>query len=495
MNGHRQPGSPFIAAALVVAAFAVPRTGGAQVTLQHLPILLALSTGILVSMIFTGYSTSGTPLNSFPLAVSLAVILHGTVESSLIFALVAGMGSLFLESRQGLARTQGRRGAFDLFASVFLLCRLTAFIHLLLIQRVPGLPGCFAALILLTGFTAAAMRFLPVPPELRTRRPAPLLFNLFPLPMVIPVLEARNDPQSLLAPLAGTVFLLGVVQVGAFLLTTRRRALERSMDMERALADLTAGLTSAGTGAAALKMLVESLLRGSGASRVTAGRGNLSMSLPVHNVYSACSVSRSLSGLWAVLEFPAVPLVNPERVDAFLTRTAVMLEWILVTETINRETWETVETLVLSLERTDSRLAEFSKGVAATVSELAEAMGFDSWSVNSLRVASLLHAGAEAITGGLGRQGVSDNESASLPPVTLDALKYHNEFWDGSGPQGLKGADIPTGARILAVGVNWEKALTSGGVKEAVRAMRMGSGLLYDPSITALLLESRAGRS
>lgn len=495
MTRFRPTGSPFIAAALFTAALALPLTTGVPLALQHLPMLLALSTGILVSMIFTGYSTSGTPLNSFPLSVSFAVSLLGSIEASLVYALVAGAGSLFLESRQGLERTQGRKGAVELFASVFLVCRLTAFIHSLIIGPGSDLLRSFLALILLTALTVTAMKFLPAPRELRTGLQAPMLFNLVPLPMVIPVLEARNDPETLLVPLAGAVFLVGVVQVGAFLLTTRRRALERSMDMERALADLTAGLSTAGTGASALKIMVENLLRGSGASRVTVTRGNLSMSLPVQPVFSACSVSRSLSGLSAVLEFPVMPLVNPERVDAFLTRTAVMLEWMLVTETITRETWESVETLVLSLERTDQNLADFSKRVASTVSGIAEAMGFDTWSINSLRVASLLHAGAAAITGGLGDQDVPGLESMSLPPITLDALRHRDECWDGSGPKELSGEDIPIGARILAVGINWERAFAAGGLKEAVRAMRMGSGLLYDPSIADLLLETGAGRS
>ena len=264
--------------------------------------------------------------------------------------------------------------------------------------------------------------------------------------------------------------------------------------MERALAELTAELSTAGSAAEALKLMLEKLLKGSGASRVTVSSGNLSMSLPVKPVPAACTVGRSLSGLSAVLDYPVMPLVSPERVDAFLTRTAVMLEWIVVSESIARETWESIEALVLSLEKTDEKVAEFSKRVAATVTELAGRLGFDSWSINSLRVASLLHAGSAAIMGGLGNEEPQVISSMGLPPLTIDALRYHCECWDGTGPGGMSGEGIPIGARILAAGIGWEKAHAAGGLKEAFRAMRMAGGQLYDPSLTSLILELWSGR-
>jgi len=495
-QNQSRPASPFIAAALLAAALCAgtPRADG--ISLQQLPVMLALSSCLLVSVLFTGNSASGSPLNAFPFALSMAVTLQGSMQAAIVFALVTGYGTFFLESSRGGERKHGRKRAFELFASVFLLSRVLSFTRFRLegADFLHGLPMNILSLVLLTGLAMAGMWLLPAPRELRTHWNAHVLFNLIPMPMVIPVLEARDDPESLLIPLAGTVFLVGIVQLGAFLLTTRRRAIERGMDMERALAELTTELSTAGSVATALKMMLEKMLKGSGASRVTVTNANLSMSLPVKPSPSACTVSRSLAGLTAVLDYPVMPLVSPERVDAFLTRTAVMLEWIVVSESITRETWESIEALVLSLEKTDEKVADFSKRVAATVTELAERLGFDSWSVNSLRVASLLHAGSEAIMGGLGNEEPQAIKSMGLPPLTIDALRYHGECWDGTGTNGLSGEGIPISARILAAGIGWEKAFAAGGLKESSRAMRMASGLLYDPALTSLLLELKSGR-
>jgi hypothetical protein len=485
-----------MAAGLLAAAFAISTPSTGNITLQQLPVMLALSACLLVSVVFTGNSASGSPLNAFPFTLAMSVTLQGSIQAAFVFAMISGAGSVFLESSRGGERLHGRKRAIELFASVFLLSRVisvtrfwlegTDFIH--------GLPMHILSLVFLTGCAIAGLRVLPAPRELRTHWNTQVLYNLIPMPMVIPLLEARDDPESLLIPLAGTVFLVGIVQLGAFLLTTRRRAIERGMDMERALTELTADLPKAGSVAAALKMMLEKLHKGSGASRVTVSHGGLSMSLPVKPSPSTCTVSRTLAGLTAVLDYPVMPLVSPERVDAFLTRTAVMLEWIVVSESITRETWESIEALVLSLEKTDEKAAVFSKRVATTVTELAGWLGFDSWSVNSLRVASLLHAGSVAIMGGLGNEEPKVIRSMGLPPLTIDALRHHGECWDGSGPHGLSGEGIPMGARILAAGIGWEKAFAAGGLKEACRAMRMASGLLYDPALTSLLLESGSGR-
>ena len=69
-------------------------------------------------------------------------------------------------------------------------------------------------------------------------------------------------------------------------------------------------------------------------------------------------------------------------------------------------------------------------------------------------------------------------------------MKHHHESWDGTGyPDGLKGEDIPFGARILAV-VDCFDALTSDRPyrraltnEAAIAILRERSGNMYDPRV------------
>lgn len=91
---------------------------------------------------------------------------------------------------------------------------------------------------------------------------------------------------------------------------------------------------------------------------------------------------------------------------------------------------------------------------------------------------------------------------AATPPLAPAApiVRYHHERWDGEGyPSGLKGAEIPTGARILAV-VEYYDALTSSApndvffserdnvnlsAEEAYKVLQENAGRLFDPELVA----------
>ena len=83
-------------------------------------------------------------------------------------------------------------------------------------------------------------------------------------------------------------------------------------------------------------------------------------------------------------------------------------------------------------------------------------------------------------------------------PFLRDLYKmilYHHEHYDGNGyPDGLRGEQIPLGARILHVADAFE-AMTSNrpyrtslGRTEAIRRLRQESGKQFDPSIIAAFL-------
>ena len=116
-------------------------------------------------------------------------------------------------------------------------------------------------------------------------------------------------------------------------------------------------------------------------------------------------------------------------------------------------------------------------------------MPLDSPALEKIRQHVLM--GAE-VAGELPRRDVSE------------IVKHHHENYDGSGyPKGLKGAQIPVGARIVAVAEAFE-SMTAGGVpypgrlpaSEAIEAVRRQSGQAFDPQVVdaflALQAESKA---
>ena len=88
--------------------------------------------------------------------------------------------------------------------------------------------------------------------------------------------------------------------------------------------------------------------------------------------------------------------------------------------------------------------------------------------------------------------------AGDVAPIIL----AHHEHWDGRGyPSGLKGEQIPLGARIIAV-VDAYDAMTSDrpyrkslGLVEAVRRLKASSGTQWDPHVVEVFLELlHAGR-
>src|SRR5271168_3855760 len=133
--------------------------------------------------------------------------------------------------------------------------------------------------------------------------------------------------------------------------------------------------------------------------------------------------------------------------------------------------------------------------------------------VAALRAAAVLHdigklAVPEHILSKPGRLTVEEFEKMKIHPIVggeiLEQVRFpypvvpivraHHEKWDGSGyPQGLKGDEIPIGARILSVvdcldavasNRKYRKALP---LDEAMAVVAAGAGTQYDPQIVEIL--------
>lgn len=128
-----------------------------------------------------------------------------------------------------------------------------------------------------------------------------------------------------------------------------------------------------------------------------------------------------------------------------------------------------------------------------------------------------------AILHDLGKIGISDNvllkktqltkkefdEIKKHPQIAADIIRpiqfmhdiiplilYHHEHWDGKGyPAGLKGEEIPIGARIISIADVYQ-ALTSNRPyrkafrkKEAMQMIKENSGTQFDPTIVDIFLK------
>jgi len=77
----------------------------------------------------------------------------------------------------------------------------------------------------------------------------------------------------------------------------------------------------------------------------------------------------------------------------------------------------------------------------------------------------------------------------------VSSILHHHERWDGGGyPDGLKGEEIPLGARILAIADSFE-AMTSArpyrsalSREEVVRELRQGAGIQFDPYLVEVFI-------
>jgi putative nucleotidyltransferase with HDIG domain len=179
-------------------------------------------------------------------------------------------------------------------------------------------------------------------------------------------------------------------------------------------------------------------------------------------------------------------------------------------EQLNRLYLSTIETLAMAIDAKDQITHGHIRRVQAYAVGLANRVGVnDENSIKAIEAAALLHdmgklAVPEYILNKPGKLTPAEFEKMKLhasvgadilssidfPYPVVPIVRHHHENWDGSGyPTGLKGTDIPIGARILAV-VDCFDALTSDrpyrpklSDEDALRILKQRRGTMYDPLI------------
>ena len=173
----------------------------------------------------------------------------------------------------------------------------------------------------------------------------------------------------------------------------------------------------------------------------------------------------------------------------------------------------TIEALALAIEAKDHTTHEHLQRVRIYAIEVAKELGVNGPELEALHAAALLHdigklAVPEHIISKPGRLtpeefekmkihtlvGAEILERVRFPYPVVPIVRAHHEKWDGSGyPLGLKGAEIPVGARILSA-VDYLDALASDRqyrralpLREVMQKLAAEAGKSFDPKVVDVL--------
>lgn len=173
----------------------------------------------------------------------------------------------------------------------------------------------------------------------------------------------------------------------------------------------------------------------------------------------------------------------------------------------------TIEALALAIEAKDQNTHSHLHRVRTYAVELGKDLGMGTQDLDALRAGALLHdigklAVPDHIINKPGRLTPEEFEKMKIHPIVgagivekvafpypvTSIVRSHHEKWNGAGyPDGLKGEQIPLGARVLAV-VDCLDALTSdrqyrraASLEDAMKIIAEESGLSFDPSVVDVL--------
>ena len=174
---------------------------------------------------------------------------------------------------------------------------------------------------------------------------------------------------------------------------------------------------------------------------------------------------------------------------------------------------QTIEALALAIEAKDHTTHEHLQRVRVYAIEVARELGLTEAEIEALQAASVLHdigklAVPEHIISKPGKLTPEEFEKMKIHPIigaeileqvdfpypVVPIVRAHHEKWDGSGyPYGLKGEEIPIGARILTA-VDCLDALASDRqyrralpLDEAMARVAQEAGSAFDPKVVAIL--------
>src|SRR5215467_11336389 len=237
------------------------------------------------------------------------------------------------------------------------------------------------------------------------------------------------------------------------------------------------------------------------------------------NYFSGASLAALIVTYTKSIDFSTLLIFIPLLVITYFTFRTVMGRFDDSTkhlEQLNRLYLSTIETLAMAIDAKDQITHGHIRRVQAYAVGLARHIGVkDEALIKAVEAAALLHdmgklAVPEYILNKPGRLTEAEFEkmklhasvgadilsAISFPYPVVPIVRHHHEHWDGTGyPTGIRGTDIPIGARILAV-VDCFDALTSDrpyrpklSDEEAIAILMQRRGSMYDPLIVDTFIE------
>ncbi len=182
---------------------------------------------------------------------------------------------------------------------------------------------------------------------------------------------------------------------------------------------------------------------------------------------------------------------------------------------VDQALFESIYGFAKTIEAKDYYTSEHAESMVSIVTEIGKKLNLSSNIIENLRHAAVLHD--------LGKIGVPDDILHKKEGLTIEEYEiikkhpqigaeiirpihflkelipiilYHHEKYDGKGyPDGLKGEEIPLGARIVAIADVYQALIADRpyrkaySKKEALEIIREGSGTQFDPEIVEVFME------
>lgn len=195
-------------------------------------------------------------------------------------------------------------------------------------------------------------------------------------------------------------------------------------------------------------------------------------------------------------------------------QTAVVIENARLYEDLEATFVQTVVTLANAIDIRDTYTSSHSQRIAEWAAEIARILGCSAQEIQSIYWGGLLHD--------IGKIGIPDailRKSGKLDESEWEIVRKHtilgaqlvspikkladvapviecsHERYDGSGyPHGLKGEEIPLGARIIGVVDSYSAMRDERSYKkpisheEAIAELKRNSGILFDPQVVQVFL-------